>query len=353
MSNQCDGSGSKFLSVLAGNRVDPPPIWMMRQAGRYLDEYRATRAQAGDFLSLCYSPELAAEVTLQPIRRFGFDAAILFSDILVIPHALGQGLRFAQGEGPRLPPIDDLSGLATLKPDQAMDHLAPVFSTVRHICSGLKAEGFENTPLIGFCGAPWTVATYMVEGQGSKDQGHTRARAYASDGFFEALIDMLVDVSAAYLIEQVNAGTKALQIFDSWAGSLSPEQFDRWVITPTREMVRRIRAVHPDVPIIGFPRGAGWTLAKFVEETGVNAVSIDTSVPPHVVDGLLPKSVAVQGNLDPMLLIAGGDALNRAVDAVCEAFQDRPHIFNLGHGITPTAPVDHVHQMINRLRARG
>jgi uroporphyrinogen decarboxylase len=333
-----------LLAVLRGARRDPPPIWLMRQAGRYLPEYRALRAQKGGFLELCYDSEAAAEVTLQPIRRFGFDGAILFSDILVIPHALGQDLWFEAGEGPRLaPPLVD-AALAGLQAAPA--RLEPVYGTVRRVAAALPA----HTTLLGFAGSPWTVATYMVAGQGSKDQAAARALAYGDPQGFAAIIAVIIDATVEYLSGQISAGVDAVQLFESWAGSLSPAQFERWVIAPNAEIVRRLRALHPDTPIIGFPKGAGGKLPAYARETGVDALGLDETVDPVWADEVLSAGLPVQGNLDPLALRSGGAVLDAAVDAILAALAERPHIFNLGHGITPDVPVAHVEALLGRLR---
>jgi uroporphyrinogen decarboxylase len=341
------------LEVLAGGEPATarrsPPIWMMRQAGRYLPEYRATRAQAGSFLNLCFNPELAAEVTLQPIRRFGFDAAILFSDILVVPKALGIDVTFEAGEGPRLVPSPDRDALGRIRTELDHDVLAPVYEAVRLIRAKLPAE----TTLLGFCGAPWTVATYMVAGQGTDDQGPARLFAYRDPEGFQVLIDRLVDVSVDYLSRQIDAGADAVQIFDTWAGTLPPEEFDRWSVQPTRRIVEGVKARHPMVPVIGFPRGAGALLPAYVKATGVQAVGVDWAADRDFVRREVQPLVAVQGNVDPLALIAGGAALDRAVDAALEAFADGRFVFNLGHGIRPETPVAHVDQMIERVRRFG
>jgi uroporphyrinogen decarboxylase len=320
-------------------------MWLMRQAGRYLPEYREVRAKAGGFLDLCYTPELAAEVTLQPIRRYGFDAAILFADILLVPDALGQPLSFHEGEGPRLQPIRTSTELAGLKPSATRPKFGRVFETVARLRQDLP----HDTTLIGFCGAPWTVATYMVAGSGSTDQAAARAWAYADPASFQQLIDLLTEVSVEYLSGQIEAGADVLQIFDTWAGSLPEDQFERWVVAPTTAMVSRLKAKHPGTPIIGFPRGAGTQAARFVQTTGVNGLSCDTSMPVTVMRDLA-ASVCVQGNLDPLLLVAGGDAMDRRVDALKEALAGRPYIFNLGHGIVPQTPPEHVARLVARIR---
>lgn len=336
----------RFLRVFAGEAVSPPPIWLMRQAGRYLPEYRATRDEAGSFLDLCYNPKLAAEVTLQPIRRYGFDASILFADILVVPDALGQPVRFEAGEGPRLDPITDEAGLSRLDPGATGAKFGLICETV----SRLRAALPDETALIGFCGAPWTVATYMVGGQGSSDQAEARAWAYRDADGFSTLIDILVATSIEYLSAQVTAGADALQIFDSWAGSLPDDQFARWVIDPTRTMVEALKLRHPGVPIIGFPRGAGASTAEFVTATGVDGVSCDTSMPLCAMRELAELDVVVQGNLDPLLLVAGGEALDRRVDEILAAMKGRRHIFNLGHGIVPQTPPENVARLVERIR---
>jgi uroporphyrinogen decarboxylase len=318
----------------------------MRQAGRYLPEYRALRAKAGDFLDLVFTPELAAEVTLQPIRRFGFDAAILFSDILVIPHALGQKVRFAIGEGPLLDPLEDRKAFERIAGE--LDHkiLNPVYETIRIVRRELDA----GTTLLGFCGAPWTVATYMIAGRGTADQAPARLFGYRDRVGLDTLIDVLVDASADYLVRQLQAGADAVQIFDTWAGVLSPAEFDRWCIAPTKRIVEKVRAAVPGARIIGFPRGAGASLKRYAAEVPVDAVGLDWMIDRSFAREEVQSCVAVQGNLDPLVLVAGGEALDRAVDAVLEAFADGPFIFNLGHGIVPETPIAHVEQMLARVR---
>jgi len=335
-----------FLDVLRGQRELVPPIWMMRQAGRYLPEYREVRAKAGGFLDLCFTPEFATEVTLQPIRRFNFDAAIIFSDILVIPYALGRAVRFEVGEGPRLDPLDTPDKIATLKPDADFSKLEPVFEALRRV----RAELAPKIALIGFCGAPWTVATYMVAGQGTPDQAPARMLAYRHPEAFATIIDALVENSIEYLVGQLKAGADVLQIFDTWAGVLPPREFQRWSIEPTRRIVMGVRARVPDAKIIGFPRGAGALLPAYVDATGVDAVSIDWAAEPSLIRERVQSKVAVQGNLDPLALIAGGTALDRAIDDVLENYGRGRLIFNLGHGILPETPIAHVEQMIRRVR---
>lgn len=333
-----------LLTVLRGQRLDPPPVWLMRQAGRYLPEYRALRADRGGFLDLVYDSDAAAEVTLQPIRRFGFDGAILFSDILIVPHAIGQDLSFVAGEGPRLsPPLLDgrLTGLRGHP-----ERLDAVYATVTRVKAALAPE----TTFLGFAGSPWTVATYMVAGQGSRDQSEARRLAYRDPAAFGALIERIVTETVNYLSGQIETGVDAVQLFDSWAGSLSPAQFDRWVIAPTVAIVQALRTRHPHVPIIGFPKGAGGKLPAYARETGVDAIGIDETVDPAWAHANLPAAMPVQGNLDPLALIAGGEVLDSAIDTILAAFAGRPHIFNLGHGILPDAPIAHVEQLLARVR---
>ncbi|RCW84402.1 uroporphyrinogen decarboxylase [Phyllobacterium bourgognense] len=334
----------KVMKVLGGETVFPPPIWMMRQAGRYLPEYREVRKNAGSFLDLCYSPDLAVEVTMQPIRRFGFDAAILFSDILVVPHALGRDLRFEEGRGPLMTPIDK-DGIFWLESKGAADRLEPVYETVRLLRQQLPTE----TTLLGFCGAPWTVATYMIAGHGTPDQAPARLFAYRNPEAFQKLLDELADVSAEYLIRQIDAGADAVQIFDSWSGVLDEACFEQFCVAPVAAIVKKVREVHPDVPIIGFPKGAGALYVNYRERTGVTALGLDWSVPLSMASSLQGGG-AVQGNLDPLRVVAGGRALDDGIDAILDALGQGPLIFNLGHGITPDAPVSHVEQMVNRVR---
>ncbi len=316
----------------------------MRQAGRYLPEYRALRANKGGFLSLATDPYSAAEVTLQPIRRFGFDGAILFSDILMVPWALGQDLSFGVGEGPRLtPPLIDRT-LETL--ESVPERLEPVYATVRRVMAALPSD----TTFLGFAGSPWTVATYMVAGRGSKDQGETRAFAYRDPGSFARIIDAIAATTIEYLSGQIAAGVEAVQLFDSWAGSLSPAQFEEWVIAPNQRITSAIRERHPGVPVIGFPKGAGGKLPAYATGTGVDAIGLDETVDPVWADAVLPGGLPVQGNLDPLALIAGGRALDEAVERIMGAFAGRPHIFNLGHGILPETPIAHVEHVLGRVR---
>ena len=328
----------------------PPPMWLMRQAGRYLPEYRAIRAGVPDFIALCTTPEKAAEVTLQPIRRYGFDAAILFSDILVLPWALGHGLEFKEGEGPVLPKLRDAAGLAALSAARVPEKVAPVMETVRRVRAGLANEGFDRTALIGFAGAPFTVACYMVEGGGSRDFAATRAMAYADPGLFGGLMDMLTEATIVYLSAQVEAGAEVLMLFDSWAGVLSPSLFRTHVVAPATEIVSALKRRHPGVPIIGFPRLAGPMVAEYAA-TGVNAIGMDTSMDLTRAAGLVPAEIALQGNLDPMALVAGGTALSSEAERILQAMKGRPFIFNLGHGIVPQTPPEHVTALVEQVRA--
>jgi uroporphyrinogen decarboxylase len=337
---------SSLLAALSGRSSRIPPVWMMRQAGRYLPEYRAIRKQVPGFLDLCFNPELAAEVTLQPIRRFNFDAAILFSDILVIPHALGQHVTFSAGEGPQLSPVMEPQTISSLARELDRDKLAPVFETIRRVRASLAPE----VALLGFCGAPWTVATYMVAGHGTPDQAPARLFAYRDPDAFAVLIDILVEASSRYLIEQFAAGVDAVQIFDTWAGVLGGHEFDRWSIEPTRRIVANVRAQVPGARIIGFPRGAGTALVRYVDRVEVDAVGLDWMVDRAFARERIQSRKPVQGNLDPLALVAGGAALDRAVDEVLDAFAAGPFIFNLGHGILPETPIGHVEQMLARVR---
>lgn len=333
-----------LLDTLNGRRTDAVPLWLMRQAGRYLPEYRELRAEKGGFLELAYDSESAAEITLQPIRRFGFDGAILFSDILVIPHALGQELWFEAGEGPRLaPPLADAAWQGL---EAAEARLEPVYQTVRLARAGLPA----GVTMLGFAGSPWTVATYMVAGQGSKDQHEARSLAYRDPGAFASLIDAIERATIDYLIGQIDAGVEAVQLFDSWAGSLAPDQFERWVIAPTARITAALHAARPGVPVIGFPKGAGGKLPAYARETGVDAVGVDETVDPLWAARELPAAMPVQGNLDPLLLLAGGEALERRSCAILDAFAGRPHVFNLGHGIGQFTPIEHVEKLIATVR---
>ncbi|HEY0411881.1 MAG TPA: uroporphyrinogen decarboxylase [Allosphingosinicella sp.] len=337
-------SEKPLLGVLRGKKAEKTPIWLMRQAGRYLPEYRELRAKRGGFLDLATDPEAAAEVTLQPLRRFGFDGAILFSDILMVPFALGQDLRFEAGEGPRLsPPLAD-SALAAL--ERVPARLEPVYATVEKVAACLP----ESTTFLGFAGSPWTVATYMVAGQGSRDQAEARRYAYRDPVAFEEIVAAIAEVTVDYLSRQVESGVEAVQLFDSWSGSLAPAQFERWVIAPTARIVAGLKARHPDTPVIGFPKGAGGKLPAYARETGVDAIGLDETVDPAWADASLPRGMPVQGNLDPLALIAGGEALETAVERILSTLAERPHVFNLGHGILPDTPIPHVEQLLQLVR---
>jgi uroporphyrinogen decarboxylase len=329
-----------LLETLLGKPAKQRPIWLMRQAGRYLPEYRALRAEKGGFLALVYDSAAAAEITLQPLKRFGFDGAILFSDILIVPYAMGQNLEFLVGEGPRMSPklVDyALNGLQAVP-----ERLSPIYETVRQVVAQL---GSDKT-MLGFAGSPWTIATYMVAGEGSRDQHETRAYAYRDPAAFQAIIDAIVEVTIEYLLGQIEAGAEAVQLFDSWAGSLAPREFERWVIAPNAAIVAGVKAKAPHVPIIGFPKGAGEKLPAYARETGVDAVGIDETIDPVWAARELPANMPVQGNLDPLLLLSGGAELEARATEVLEAFADRPHVFNLGHGIGQTTPIAHVEQLL-------
>ena len=336
-----------FLKVLDGEAVATPPVWLMRQAGRYLPEYRAIRATAPSFLDFCYTPALATEATLQPIRRFGFDAAILFSDILVIPDALGQKVGFESGEGPRLDPIATAEDLRRLRRNISGGRLDQVYETIDRVKGQLPAE----TAFIGFCGAPWTVASYMIAGRGTPDQAPARIFAYRHPEIFSELIDLLVEASAAYLIRQLEAGVEAVQIFDSWSGVLPVAQFERWCAAPVAAIVSKVRAARPDARIIAFPRGAATHMVDYAQMEGISAIGLDTAVDPAWAAANLQTILPVQGNLDPLALLAGGAGLDEAIDRILAAFSGRPHIFNLGHGILPETPIAHVEHLLGRIRA--
>lgn len=336
-----------ILRALAGETLPTPPIWMMRQAGRYLPEYRATRAQAGDFLSLCYNPELAAEVTLQPIRRYGFDAAILFADILLLPQALGPKLWFETGEGPRMETTTTAAQVAALRPTEAIhDTLAPIYETVRILARELPKE----TTLIGFAGAPWTVATYMIAGRGSKDQGAAHALKTADRATFAALIDRITEATVEYLSAQILAGAEVVKLFDSWAGSLKSADFTDFAVKPTARIIAALKARHPGIPVIAFPREAGNGYIGFAAATGADCVAIDNSVSPEWAAANVQKDGCVQGNLAPHHMVEGGPDLIRETRRVVDAFRAGPHVFNLGHGITPDADPAHVQLMIDTVR---
>lgn len=342
------GSASKLVSTLHGNPNQIPPVWLMRQAGRYLPEYRQIRSQAGSFLNLCYSPDLAAEVTMQPIKRYDFDAAILFSDILVVPHALGQNVSFVEAEGPCLDPVENAQDLLKLDPARTSAKYSVVCETVdkiRHRLSSDKA-------LIGFCGAPWTVATYMVAGRGTTDQAPARNLAYRDPEIFSQLIDILTETSIDYLSQQIAAGVNVVQIFDSWAGNLPDSEFDRWVVQPTRKIVTTLNSSHPDIPVIGFPRAAGTNALYYIRETGVHCIGCDTSMALNFMkDTLAPTQVVLQGNLDPLLLVTGQQAMEDRINDILEAMRDTPFVFNLGHGIVPQTPPDNVARLVETIRS--
>ena len=336
-----------LLDTLRGKVTERPPVWLMRQAGRYLPEYRALRAEKGGFLELVYDSEAAAEITLQPVRRFGFDGAILFSDILIVPYAMGQDLAFLAGEGPRLSPrlIDAALGALEAVPER----LLPIYRTVALVRDQLGPE----TTLLGFAGSPWTVATYMVAGEGSRDQHVTRALAYRDPAAFQAVVDAIVAVTIEYLGGQIEAGAEAVQLFDSWAGSLAPDEFERWVVAPNAAIADAVRARHPRVPVIGFPKGAGAKLPAYARETAVDAVGLDETLDPVWAMQALPPGLPVQGNLDPLLLLAGGTALEQRARYICDVFAGRPHVFNLGHGIDKETPIAHVEQLLAVVRGQG
>ncbi len=336
-----------ILRALAGETLETPPIWMMRQAGRYLPEYRATREKAGDFLSLCYNSELATEVTLQPIRRYGFDAAILFADILLVPQALGADLWFVTGEGPRLSTITEQAGFDALKPaGDIHETLSPIYQTVRNLSGALPAD----TTLIGFAGAPWTVATYMIAGRGTPDQGPAHALKAEKKPLFDALMERLTEATIEYLSAQVAAGAECVKLFDSWAGSLKGEDFDNYATAPAKRIIKELKARHPGIPVIAFPRQAGDKYIGFHEETGADCVAVDDSVSPEWAAEHIQVSGCVQGNLKSSHMVTGGEALVRETKRIVEAFRNGPHIFNLGHGITPDADPDNVQLMIDTVR---
>lgn len=342
-----DLADKPLLAVLKGERRCPTPMWLMRQAGRYLPEYRELRAGKGGFLDLAYDPDAAAEITLQPLRRFAFDGAILFSDILVVPHAMGMDLSFTAGEGPRLAP--PLANARIRDLDPRMDRLEPIYETVRRV----KAQLAPATTFLGFAGSPWTVATYMIAGQGSREQAEARQLAYADPAKMDAILDIVSRITVDYLSRQIEAGVDAVQLFDSWAGSLAPTQFEQLVIARTAWIVAELRKRHPDTPVIGFPKGAGGKLRAYAAETGVDAVGLDETVDPIWAAKEVPGGMPVQGNLDPLALIAGGEALRTATRRILDAFADRPHIFNLGHGIQQTTPIAHVEELVGLVKGQG
>ena len=333
--------------MLNGERIDPVPVWMMRQAGRHLPEYRETRAKARDFLDFCYTPTLAAEATLQPVRRYEMDGAILFADILLILDAMGRNVRFLEGEGPRVDPATKASDLANVSMDKVLAHLAPVGETVERVRASLD----NSTTLIGFAGSPWTVGVYAIEGRGGTDKADSRKFGYQHPAELDGMLDHLVEASAHYLKMQADAGADALMLFESWAEGLPEDAFDRWVIGPTAKLVQRVRALGVKQPIIGFPRGAGMLVLDYAERTGVNAVGLDTAIPLKRINAALPKGMPVQGNLDPMRLVAGGPGLETRVQEIIANLKDRPHIFNLGHGVTPEVPIANVEAVLKAIRA--
>lgn len=335
-----------FLETFRGAMPERPPIWLMRQAGRYLSEYRAIRATASSFLDFCYTPELAIEATLQPIRRFGFDAAIIFSDILVIPDALGQGVRFVEGEGPRLDALEDRAAIEGLSGELDLGKLEPVYVALRGVKEALPAE----TALIGFCGAPWTLATYMIGGRGTPDQAPARLFAYRDPLAFSMLIDRLVDACILHLNRQIEAGAEAVQIFDSWAGTLPEAEFRLWSEVPIARIIAGVKAVHPSVPVIAFPRGISGGFSRFVSETKADAIGLDTAARLSEARAAIPAGMVTQGNLDPLALIAGGDRLDAAIDGILSETRGTRHIFNLGHGILPQTPIAHVERLIEKVR---
>ena len=333
-----------LLDTLRGQNVRPRPAWLMRQAGRYLPEYRALRAEKGGFLALVYDTEAAAEITIQPLRRYGMDGAILFSDILIVPYAMGQKLEFLVGEGPHLSPRLADAALASLQ--AVPERLSPIYETVKLVRAQLPAD----KTMLGFAGSPWTVATYMVAGEGSRDQHVTRELAYRDPAAFQAIIDGIVSVTIEYLAGQIMAGAEAVQLFDSWAGSLAPAEFERWVIAPNAAIAAAINGRFPEVPVIGFPKGAGEKLPAYARETGVQAIGLDETIDPLWASKALPEGMPVQGNLDPLLLLAGGAEMERQALRILDAFADRPHVFNLGHGIGQTTPLEHVGQLLSLVR---
>jgi uroporphyrinogen decarboxylase len=339
-------TATQLLRVLRGETINPAPIWLMRQAGRYLPEYRAIRAKANSFLEFCYTPALATEATLQPIRRFGFDAAILFSDILVVPDALGQNVWFETGEGPKLEPILSREAFVKLADEIDLPRLAPVFETIERV----KAELPPEVALIGFCGAPWTVASYMIAGGSRPDQAPARLLAYRDRTLVQALVDRLVEASISYLLRQIEAGVDVVQIFDSWAGVLPAAELDHWCVAPVARIVAALANRHPEIPVIGFPRGIGGRLETYATRTFVTCLGLDTMIAPEWADRILPPGLPVQGNLDPLALLAGGEALDRSVATITAALRERPHIFNLGHGIAPDTPIEHVERLVHLVR---
>ena len=333
-----------LLDTLRGKRSDRLPVWLMRQAGRYLPEYRELRAQKGGFLELVYDSDAAAEVTIQPLRRFQFDGAILFSDILIVPYAMGQDLQFLAGEGPHLSPRLADHALESLS--AVPERLSPIYDTVAKVVEQID----DSVTMLGFAGSPWTVATYMIHGEGSKDQAAARKLAYRDPVMMQAIVDQIVAVSVEYLSGQIKAGAEAVQLFDSWAGSLSPAQFERWVIAPNAQIVSQLKQLHPDTPIIGFPKGAGEKLGAYAAEVGADAMGIDETLDPEWVNAILPEGMPVQGNFDPLLLLSGSGDIEQGVERIKRAFANRPHVFNLGHGIDKETPIANVDRLLAAIR---
>lgn len=344
---------NNFIEVLTGNKPDQIPFWFMRQAGRYLPEYRDLRSKSDGFLDMAYNPDKACEITLQPVRRFGMDAAIIFSDILVVPHALGQHLEFVEGVGPKLNPLRSGRDIASLKFTKFAETLNPVYEAISKTRTALDVEGHDNTALIGFSGAPWTLACYMIEGGGSKDFLETRKFSYAQENDFRELIDLLVESVSEHLMMQIKAGAQAVQIFDSWAGVLDAQSFRKWVIEPTQKIIKTVRTAYPNVPIIGFPKGAGQNYFTYIQETEVTALGLDSSVNTEWAARALQHHVPIQGNLDPICLLAGGDALILAAEKIIGDLKTGGFIFNLGHGIHKDTPVEHVEMLVNLIREQG
>jgi uroporphyrinogen decarboxylase len=343
-------SGKPILDVLAGHKTDKIPFWLMRQAGRYLPEYRELRAKKKGFFDMAFDPDSACEITMQPIRRFQMDAAIIFSDILVIPHALGQKVEFLQGEGPKLEPMRGSKDFTKLNFKDFESRLEPVYEALRRTRKSLSLEGFNQTTLIGFSGAPWTLACYMIEGGGSKDFMHVKKIAYADPKGFSALIEILTESISAYLIKKIDAGAEAVKIFDSWAGVLDAHEFIKWVVKPTRDIVSHVKSMRPHVPIIGFPRAAGYNYLSYAQETGISAIAIDSMFPTRTAARTLQTMMPVQGNLDPACLLAGGDAMTMSVEKILADLKNGPFIFNLGHGVHKDTPPEHVSALAAQLR---
>jgi uroporphyrinogen decarboxylase len=345
-------SSKAILSVLQGQKPERIPIWFMRQAGRYLPEYRQLRKSKGGFLDMVYDPQSACEITMQPIRRFGMDAAIMFSDILVVPDALGQKVEFSEGIGPRLEPIEKPSDVLKLNFAHFEKTLKPVYEAIGNIRKQLKAENFDQTVLIGFAGSPWTIACYMIEGQGSKDFFKVRAYAYQNPESFSNLIDLLTEATAEYLVRQVHAGAEVLQLFDSWSGALEARQFQKWVVEPTRMIIKHIKSVHPHIKIIGFPKGAGYNALSYSQNTGIDALGLDFQTPTSWASRVFQPHIPVQGNLDPACLLAGGSALELAIETILHDLGQGPFIFNLGHGIDKNTPIEHVEHVVKIVRQK-